>query len=190
MRKTTVLVASTLIAGPLLAIGGWVGAEHLLRATSGEAFCTTCHTMEPFAAAYRRDLHGGRNLAGVAARCTDCHLPHADSLGHLAAKARRGLHDVWAQMTYELDAIDWHAGRAAREDYVFDSGCLVCHSALAEARGNSRAFVAHRPYFLGETDKQCASSAPDAEQGREALGDLSRVKSIVIDRGLTLRYPH
>jgi len=160
MRKTALILLSTLVAAPLVAVAGWVAAEHLFRATSGEAFCTTCHTMEPFAAAYRRDLHGGRNPAGVAARCTDCHLPHRDPLGYLIAKARFGLHDLWAQLTHDLDGIDWQSRRAAREDYVFDSGCLTCHSALAEVRGDSHAFLAHRPYFLGETARQCVSCHP------------------------------
>jgi len=154
------LVALATLAAPLITVGIWVGAEHLFRATSGEAFCASCHTMQPFAATYRRDVHGGQNPLGIAAQCTDCHLPHSSPERYLVAKARFGLHDAWAEMTYDLEAIDWQAHRAERERYVFDSGCLQCHSALAEVRGNSRGFVAHRPYFLDETAKQCVSCHP------------------------------
>ena len=114
--------------------------------------------MSPMVSAYRADVHGGANRAGTRASCTDCHLDHSSSFAYFTSKARFGLHDVWAQATYDLDAIDWQAKRLERESFVFDSGCLGCHEDLERASElESKTFVAHRPYFLGTTDRQCVT---------------------------------
>jgi cytochrome c-type protein NapC len=117
--------------------------------------------MGPAAAAYRADLHGGASSHGVIAVCTSCHLPHDGPARYLIAKARTGLHDVWVELTTDSREIDWLGMRERREHFVYDSGCLTCHKALETAtRSNSRAFVAHKPYFLGQIEKQCVSCHP------------------------------
>ncbi len=142
----------------LVAIAGWTTTDTMIHSTSGPGFCGQCHTMEPMIDAYRKDVHGGKNSVGFAADCTDCHLPHDGSIRYLIAKAETGFHDVWAQLTYDLDAIDWEAKRARREHFVFDSGCTRCHSQLEKATSSSsKAFVAHKPYFLGLVEKKCVS---------------------------------
>lgn len=157
MKKGLLAAVLVLVVVPLGMTTSWMITEAALETTSGPDFCATCHTMEPFARTFRQDVHGGRNPRGLAAQCTDCHLRHDNVASYLWTKARFGLHDVWAQLTYDLNAIDWQSGLAHRERYVFDSGCLTCHRELENARGNSPAFVAHRPYFLGEIDKQCVT---------------------------------
>ena len=48
--------------------------------------------------------------------------------------------------------------RERREQYVFDSGCLHCHANLERGTmASNKAFVAHKPYFLGETSKKCVT---------------------------------
>jgi len=172
MKRALLAAVLTVVAVPLGVTASWMVTEAALQATSGPAFCTTCHSMVPFARAYRADVHGGKNPRGLAAQCTDCHLRHDNLAAYLWTKARFGLHDVWVQLTADLDAIDWRAGLARREAYVFDSGCLICHRELADARGNSRAFVAHRPYFLGEIDRKCVGCHPH-EGHRELAAVLS-----------------
>lgn len=157
MKKALLVVALVFVVLLLGVTASWMITQSALEATSGPDFCTTCHTMEPFARTFRKDVHGGSNRRGLAAQCTDCHLRHDNVASYLWTKARFGLHDVWAQLTYDLDAIDWKAGLEHRERYVFDSGCLMCHRELEDARGNNAAFVAHRPYFLGEIGMQCVS---------------------------------
>ena len=155
MYKAPFAVVLAVVVVSLGVTSSWMIMEAALQRTSGPAFCTTCHTMDPFARTYRADVHGGSNAGGLAAQCTDCHLRHDGVASYLWTKTRFGLHDIWAQLTHDLDAIDWRAGLSHRADYVFDSGCLQCHRELGEARGNNRAFVAHRPYFLGEIDRKC-----------------------------------
>lgn len=160
MRRALIVVVLALAVAPIAVTASWMLMETALRATSGSEFCTVCHTMEPFARTYRADAHGGSNPRGLVAQCTDCHLRHDTLAAYLWTKARFGLHDIWAQLTYDLDAIDWRAGLDRREEYVFDSGCLMCHRDLEDARGNNPAFVAHRPYFLGEIEARCVTCHP------------------------------
>ena len=73
-------------------------------------------------------------------------------------KSRFGIHDAWAQLTYDLDSIDWQAKRSHSKNYVFDSGCLQCHKDLQRASESSAVnFVAHRPYFLGTIESKCVT---------------------------------
>lgn len=159
----------------------WVGMEVMIKQTGDEAFCASCHTMEPMAAAWRDDVHGGKNVWGIQAECVDCHLPHDNPVNYLYRKAMTGMHDVWAQFTYDLDAIDWEEKRQHREHFTYDSGCLYCHSNLeAASESRNKVFVAHKPYFLGETEKQCVSCHENVGHkdlgARLALGQAGKEK--------------
>ncbi len=143
------------------ALMGWVATEEVFHATDGAGFCGTCHVMAPMIAAYEQDPHGGVNANGIQATCLDCHLPHESAWGYAWAKAQTGTHDVWAQWTYDLEAIDWEAKRERREEFTYDSGCLNCHQNLERATmASNKAFVAHRPYFQKTTRQTCVSCHP------------------------------
>ena len=157
-RTVLALAAIVLVIVPLAVTASWFVTQTMIDVTSGEAFCASCHTMEPMAKAYREDVHGGKSAIGVKAKCVECHLPHDNNFVYLVAKARIGIHDVWAQTFYNLDKIDWEAKRKYREHFVYDSGCLHCHSNLQDATlTKTTAFVAHKPYFLGEVKDKCVT---------------------------------
>ncbi len=160
MRKTKLL--SYLLGGAVFVVVGalvsWISIETTIKATSGPNFCQTCHPMQPMIDSYFESADGGKNDLGIVATCTDCHVSHETPLAHIIGKAESGVHDFWVMYTQDTDTIDWSANRLRREEYVFDSGCLECHTNLERAtRGNNKAFVAHKPYFLGETDDKCVS---------------------------------
>lgn len=156
--RTIKIGIAALVLVPAFVMASWLFTDTMVHATSDEKFCGSCHTMAPMVASYRNDVHGGGSERGVQAKCTQCHLPHDNSVNYMYRKARTGMHDVWAQLTYDLDAIDWQAKREHREDYVYDSGCIKCHSDLERASEHSaKSFVAHRPYFLGTTEATCVS---------------------------------
>lgn len=164
-----VTAAIVFVAVPLVVMASWFVTETMIESTSGERFCTSCHSMRPMGAAYRKDVHGGNSTHGVQVECVGCHLPHDNAATYLVSKAITGMRDVWAELTYDLDSIDWEAKRAAREHYVYDSGCLKCHSNVQQATmADSKAFVAHKPYFLGTTDKKCVTC--HAHVGHRDLG--------------------
>ncbi len=158
LKKWLLYPAGFVVILPVFTVSSWLVTEKMLHETSGEAFCGGCHSMQPFTVAYRQDLHGGNSSHGIQAACTECHLPHDNLLNYLITKARFGIHDVWAELTYDLESIDWEGKRKHRETYVFDSGCRQCHSDLQRgSMANAKAFVAHKPYFLGATEKACVS---------------------------------
>ena len=158
LRKIVRTLIPIAVLAPIVVIISWGATEIMVEQTAGKEFCTSCHTMIPMGASYEADIHGGANNIGFRADCIDCHVPHDNPFAYLWGKAVSGTHDVWATLTYDLDAIDWEAKREHPEEFVYDSGCLHCHSNLEGATlANSKAFVAHKPYFLGKTEKVCAN---------------------------------
>ena len=134
----------------------WITGTEMIHHTSKATFCSSCHVMQPMTDAFYLDAHGGRGRTGVRLECTDCHLPQGNAFKHLVHKTKSGLHDIWANFTYDLEAIDWEKNRERREEYTLNASCINCHSELEQgAKANPKAFVAHKPYFLGETTKTC-----------------------------------
>jgi len=157
-RRKIKIGIGILVGLPTVVILSWVVTDSVLHATSDEDFCGGCHTMSPVVMAYREDVHGGAGTTAVQAKCINCHVPHDNPVNYMWMKARFGMHDAWAQLTYDLDAIDWQEKRKKREEFVFDSGCLTCHSNLERASEKSpKSFVAHKPYFLETTKKKCVT---------------------------------
>ncbi|WP_295403039.1 hypothetical protein [uncultured Thiocystis sp.] len=74
------------------------------------------------------------------------------------AKVNTGIHDGLAQMIAIFRTPDWIANLERRGDYVHDSGCLVCHSRLDQAKGRepTSAFT-HQTYFSGHDAMQCVT---------------------------------
>ena len=158
IKRPLTTVVIILVGLGFLLFSGWLITESAFEATGGEDFCGGCHTMTPMVVSFTQDVHGGNNASGFKGKCVDCHLPHNNLVNYVVAKSYFGFHDVWAQTFYNLETIDWQAKRKEREHYVFDSGCMSCHKELERASmKDSKAFVAHKPYFLGEVDKKCVS---------------------------------
>ena len=142
----------------LLFVFGWIGVDSALEYSGDAEFCSSCHVMEPVAYSWSQDVHGGHNQQGTAARCVDCHLPWNGHWSHLIGKAQTGFSDLYFNIFTDPTQHDWIGNLQRREEFVFESGCLKCHSALKKAPlGNLKAVVAHQPYFAGETEKTCVS---------------------------------
>jgi cytochrome c-type protein NapC len=152
--------------------------------TSDEKFCGNCHTMAPMVASYRDNLHGGNNSTGFQAKCADCHLPHDNIVSYLTAKSITGINDLFAEIFYDKTKIDWEKKRFHRETYVYDSGCLKCHTDFEKAsEKNPKVFVAHKPYILGTISDRCATCHPHT--GHSNLSEhLERYKVKLINRHL------
>jgi len=148
------LVLVGCVLGGAASLVGVVAVEK----TSGVEFCASCHTMTPMVQAYREDLHGGNNRSGLLAECSDCHLPHDNVLHYLFQKGLTGTKDVLVETFGRPEHIDWEERRKRREVFTYDSGCLKCHHNLQTATmADPKAFIAHKAYFMGATDKTCVS---------------------------------
>lgn len=152
MQSAGILLIIGIIIGIVFSSVTYMGVEE----TGGARFCGSCHTMEPFVVSDQMNVHGGNNPFGFRAKCTDCHLPHNNLPNYLFTKAITGFNDVWVESFYNTAKIDWSEKLKNPGRFVYDSGCLKCHSNLqAETLSNPRAFLPHRAYFAKTTTKTC-----------------------------------
>ncbi len=131
----------------------------MVKNTSDDKFCSSCHTMQPVVDAYRDSIHGGNNKVGFKAKCTECHLPHTGPIRYLVAKGITGVHDVFAQTFFNLDKIDWNQKRARRHEFTYDSGCLKCHQNFPKGmNAKAGAVIAHKAYLNEEkSNRSCVN---------------------------------
>ena len=136
----------------------WAIVDTGIHLTSDDEFCSSCHSHAPIGSSYRASLHGGNNPTGWRATCSQCHIPHDNSLHYLWVKGVHGVVDPTMELLKDPYDIDWHGHRQLRERYVYDSGCKSCHKNLErQSLANAKAFLPHRDYFSGAIDKQCVT---------------------------------
>jgi cytochrome c-type protein NapC len=128
----------TLILIAVLAVLAGIGFSYTtaveIEKTESGSFCAKCHTMAPMAIALSRSVHGGHNRYGIAAQCTDCHLPHHSLAGYIFKKGAVGLHDIFAEVFTDTADINWTAKRNHAKTFVYNSGCLSCHNSLDHSK--------------------------------------------------------
>ena len=152
-KKKKNFLSYFLFAAGFIALGMFISfiSAIAIKKTSGEQFCSSCHSMKPMAEAYRNSVHGGFGESGVVAQCADCHLPHDTLLGYLIQKGKSGMWDLWVESTRDTDKIDWEEKREHKRDFVYDTGCLHCHENLLKAtKLKSKPFIAHKAYFANK----------------------------------------
>ncbi len=126
MKKITTVLLIGLILG--LAIS-FVTAL-VVEKTSTPEFCASCHTMKPMVKSFNISVHGSNNKHGYSvAHCTDCHLPHDSLAGYLVAKGITGAKDGLAEIGL-LGKPDFEKKYAEMGRYVYDNGCLKCHTGI------------------------------------------------------------
>ncbi|CRF41059.1 cytochrome c3 family protein [Helicobacter ailurogastricus] len=156
-------------AGCVLGVVLTVFTVQAVEWTGDDKFCGMCHIMTPEVDSYHLDKHGGHNHVGMKAECVDCHLPHDNIVHYFVEKTLLGLEDVYGNTMKNPRKFDWEMNRREAKDYVFDSGCLRCHTNLKEAtQSNMKAFLPHRDYFAGLTKKHCVECHLD-EVGHKNL---------------------
>ncbi len=143
------------LAGGGLAVGLIISLSTavMIHYTSDAEFCGSCHAMEPIKMAYDDDVHGGNNAFGIRAKCADCHLPHDSTLKYLWVKQMSGLSDTIDHLFKDSSKTDWVKKQARRAEYVYDSGCLVCHTRLTDSpkMANWKKDI-HKQYFKHKDD--------------------------------------
>ena len=141
-----------LVIGAMLGAGGILVSLEVNRATSADAFCTSCHSMTFVA----NDPHftgsaHRTNSEGVRPSCGDCHIPRTNWFVETYAHAKSGLRDVVAEYTHNYsDPKIWEARRVELAHEVRnvmraqDSvTCRSCHDAQAVRPASERGQAAH-----------------------------------------------
>ena len=151
-------------------IASWAVVDTGIHMTSDDEFCTSCHSHVAIGTSYRESVHGGNNPSGWQATCAQCHIPHDNSLHYIWVKGIHGIRDPLMELLKDPYDIDWHGYREHREDYVYDSSCLSCHTQLQEkSLANTKAFLPHRDYFADPDRFNCVGCHKHV--GHYALGN-------------------
>ncbi len=118
-------------------VGGiifWGGFNTAMEATNTLGFCTSCHEMRQLVyEEYKKSVHY-TNPSGVAAICSDCHVPHA--WGPKVIRKIQATGELWAKITGKVSTIEkFEAHRWEMANRVWDAmlatdsrECRNCHS--------------------------------------------------------------
>lgn len=163
-----------LIIGGILGLGTSLGVYYGLALTSDEKFCVVCHEMDPMVIAYNNDVHSGKSKSGIKADCVDCHLPHDNIINYIYTKARNGVVEGYVHFFGDVENINWHENRKRRKEFVFDDGCLHCHTNVLENKlltEKAQKMHAHYKKLLNTKDELgCASC--HVEVGHTGLNSM------------------
>ena len=153
--KKKFFVWSSVVIGIVIGLIASMGIADALHATGSGYICTICHTMDPMNAAYHEDAHGGNNKLGIKAECSACHLNHTSAYTYVLTKLKVSINDRYKTFFTDTDKIDWRKKREHASHFVYDSGCLTCHSNLKNVIQAGKSFLPHRDYFvLGNPNKK------------------------------------
>ncbi len=147
MKKFLVTLILGMCFGLVIAL---LGAE-MVEKTSGEEFCSRCHSMKGVTAAYKEDVHGGSTKLGFITKCTDCHLPHDNVFKYITAKAYTGVKDVLGELFW-AETFDWQANLENRKKFTYTTGCQKCHNLNVIKYEIPKAFLAHKDFKTGKVD--------------------------------------
>ncbi len=161
-RKRWLVAASLIVAGGVAGAGAIIASTAVNRATSTEAFCTSCHSMAGVAADphYQQSAHRA-NAAGVLASCSDCHVPSNNWFVETYSHVVDGVRDGIAEYTGNVsDPAVWSArlprlAERVREEMRRDDGatCRKCHDPAAILPASEAGRAAHA--MLAQTHVTC-----------------------------------
>jgi nitrate/TMAO reductase-like tetraheme cytochrome c subunit len=176
-RKRWLAAVLLIVAGGVVGAGAIVTTTIVNRATSTEAFCTSCHSMAGLAADphYRQSAHRA-NAAGVPASCADCHVPSnnwfVETYSHLVDGVRDGIAEYTGSVS---DPAVWSArlpvlAERVREEMRKDGGvtCRKCHDPAAIRPPSEAGRAAHA--MLGQTRMACISCHSNLVHAQPAAG--------------------
>lgn len=127
-----------LILGIIIGILVVFSGHKAVVLTSGDKFCVVCHGwMDPMVDTYKNDIHSGVSRSGIKAECVDCHLPHENIASYLFQKGINGVSEVTHMILNDPKEHNWQEHRKSRESFVYDSGCLSCHSKILETKNTN-----------------------------------------------------
>ena len=139
---------------------GIIGSIEANRLTSGDEFCTSCHTMADVAAdsRFRQSSHQ-HNSVGILASCSDCHIPRTNWFVETYTHLKKGFRDVIAERTGNFsNPVVWNARRVELADYARDEmrqndsvTCRSCHQVRAIRPASKSGQAVHAALGQGTT---------------------------------------
>lgn len=125
--------------GLLLLAGGAAGVQY----TSSTAFCLSCHEMRVHQQELEVSPHA-KDAEGKAIGCAQCHIPNANIVRMLAAKAWLGTKDVWVHVTEGGEVtLNRRTLQPMARRFIDDANCRACHSDLYRNAKNDAPISEH-----------------------------------------------
>lgn len=149
----------------------------VIEKTSTPEFCMKCHEMAPMRASYDTDVHGGAGRTGIRVNCVECHLPHDNLFNYVFTKAKNGLTEVKTHFFGDVKSINWHKLREKRAKFVYDDGCIKCHTNyLTNKKFKKKALKMHKHYkSLKGTKKKLGCASCHNEVGHNGLNNMLNI---------------
>lgn len=170
-------IVFVLVIGVVIGLVGTYGSYKAIEVTSTPEFCVKCHEMAPMRASYDSDVHGGAGKTGIRVNCVECHLPHDNLVNYVYTKARNGLAEVKTHFFGDVDSIDWQKNREKRGHFVYDDGCVKCHTNyLTNEKFNKKALKMHKHYEeLKGSKKEIGCANCHNEIGHNGLNNMLNI---------------
>lgn len=127
----------------------------MVHYTGTNEYCFSCHVHDHAEASWRLSKHVN-NSSGVITNCIDCHLPPKGD-GHLWAKAKHGLKDVYGFLFKDSADYNWEGKRntAKANQFTYEASCLKCHSNLYPTGLSQQGIDSHLHYDRNREDMTC-----------------------------------
>jgi len=126
------------------------GGNKAVKVTSTDEFCASCHVHPQATTSWKQSVHY-ITVSGTKTGCVECHLPPKGQ-GHLPAKVRTGLRDLWGYLFKDPESFDWEEKSRLENarHHVPESSCLYCHGTLFTPELSREGEEAHLYYDQSE----------------------------------------
>lgn len=144
-----------LIAGMGLMLALIYPFNKMVHYTGTNDYCFSCHVHDHAEESWRLSPHVN-NASGVITNCIDCHLPPKGK-GHLYAKAKHGLKDIYGFLFKDSADYQWESKRVAEKanHFTYESSCLRCHSNLYPSGLSQEGVDSHIHYDQNRDEMTC-----------------------------------
>ncbi|MCU0456087.1 MAG: SUMF1/EgtB/PvdO family nonheme iron enzyme [Bacteroidales bacterium] len=151
-RRTKIWFLSV---GILLTVIIFWSGNKLIKITSTDEFCMSCHIHPTADQTWKLSTHHN-NSSGVIVSCVECHLPPKGH-GHLFAKAKQGFKDAYGYFIKDSAKIDWEKKKLLEnaKKFVYESSCLECHRNLFPVTLSVNGGNAHLFYTTSKDPLNC-----------------------------------
>ena len=136
-----------LLIGLILGLLSLVAGKKLLKITSSDDFCKSCHIHPHAEYSWMKSFHYN-NESGVITHCVECHLPPENNAGYLIVKTKTGLHDFFAYHFRDSASFDWESKRLPEnaKKIVYNESCEKCHQNIFTKGLSQEGGTAHLYY--------------------------------------------
>lgn len=173
-----------------------VGSNKVIRVTSKNEFCASCHIHPQATTSWKQSVHY-ITKSGDRTGCVECHLPPKGQ-GHIPEKIRTGLRDLWGQLFKDPEEFDWEDKSRLENarNHVPEITCLNCHETLFTPELSREGEEAHLYYDQAEKtdDLHCINCHLNAGHyiegyrhgGNESFGIQNKKPEIIYDESATV----